>query len=70
MMLAENSRTLFPGQKEKLRITALTLAQPSQILQRVFLTCSQLEGSKSSSKPEGKDHMPEILPDFFSNYII
>lgn len=35
-----------------------------QILQWLFLTCSQLKGRKSSSKPEEKDRVPEILPDF------
>lgn len=67
-MLAESSRALFPGQNEKLRTTVLTLAKLSQILQWLFLTCRQLKGNKSSSKPEGKDRMPEILPDFFQLY--
>lgn len=59
-MLAQNSRS---GGKAEDSCTDF-----SQILQGLFLTCSQLEGSKSSSKPEGKDHMPEILPDFFQLY--
>lgn len=57
-----------PDQKENLKTTALTLTKLSQIVQWLFLTCSQLEGSKSSSKPEEKDHMPETLTDFFQLY--